>query len=183
MAAAIVIALRLILPITILRWPLAGGVLAMLIDALDVVLVDALAKALGEAPEFGPFYAQIDKWLDTYYLGLELVVSRRWVEPILRRTAAGLFAWRLIGVILFEITAQRPLLVVFPNLFENLFLYVLLARRFAPNLLPRTWRQMLIVLVVLFVPKAIQEWVLHWEQLHPWQWLRETIIRPVLGGP
>jgi hypothetical protein len=41
---------------------------------------------------------------------------------------------------------------------------------------------MLIVLVVLFIPKAIQEWVLHWEQLHPWQWLRETIIRPVLDG-
>jgi hypothetical protein len=182
MAAAIVIALRLILPITILRWPLAGGLLAMLIDALDVVMVDGLAKALGESPEFGPFYAQIDKWLDTYYLSLELVVSRRWIEPILRQTAAGLYAWRLIGVILFEITADRPLLVVFPNLFENLFLFVLLARRFAPNLLPRTWRQMLVALVLLYIPKAIQEWLLHWEQLHPWQWLRETIIKPILGG-
>ena len=109
MAVAIVIAMRLILPLSILRWPLAGGLLAMLVDALDVVLVDALAKALGEAPEFGPFYAQIDKWLDMYYLSLELVVSRRWIEPMLRRTAAGLYAWRLIGVVLFELTADRPL--------------------------------------------------------------------------
>ena len=182
MAAAIVIALRLVLPLTILRWPLAGGLLAMVIDALDVVMVDALASALGQAPEFGPFYAQIDKWLDTYYLALELVVSRRWTEPILRRTVAGLFAWRLIGVILFELTGQRPLLVVFPNLFENVFLFVLIARRFAPGLLPRTWGQMLVVLALLYIPKAIQEWVLHWQQLHPWQWLRDTIIRPVLGG-
>ncbi|MGH7535778.1 MAG: hypothetical protein ACREMG_09345, partial [Gemmatimonadales bacterium] len=69
MAATIVIVLRLVLPLTILRWPLAGGVLALVLDALDVVLVDAIAGALGEPGEFGPFYAQIDKWLDTYYLG------------------------------------------------------------------------------------------------------------------
>ena len=37
-AALIVIALRVVLPLTILRWPLAGGILALVIDALDVVL-------------------------------------------------------------------------------------------------------------------------------------------------
>jgi hypothetical protein len=42
--------------------------------------------------------------------------------------------------------------------------------------------QLALVLVVLFIPKAIQEYVLHWEELHPWQWLRETVIRPILGG-
>ena len=70
MAVAIVIALRLVLPLSILRWPLAGGLLAMLIDAADVVLVEALAPVLGESPEFGPAYAQIDKVLDLWYLSL-----------------------------------------------------------------------------------------------------------------
>lgn len=181
MAAAIVIALRLVLPLTILRWPLAGGVLALVLDALDVVLVDALAGAIGEPPEFGPFYAQIDKWLDTYYLGLELWMVRRWQEALPRGVAIILFVWRLAGVIAFEVTGFRPLLLIFPNLFENLYLYVLVVRRWFPMLMPRTVPQVLLVLVVLMVPKALQEWVLHWEQLHPWQWLRNEVLRPLLG--
>lgn len=182
MPAIIVIALRLIVPLAILRWPLAGGLLAMVVDALDVVLVDAIAGALGLPPEFGPFYAQIDKWLDLYYLGLELVVVRRWPEPLPRRAATGLFAWRLLGVVAFEISAYRPLLVVFPNLYENLYLYVLVVRRWFPRLMPRTVAQTVLVLVALLIPKLLQEWVLHWEELHPWQWLRETFVVPILGG-
>ena len=176
MPAAIVIALRVILPLTILRWPLAGGLLAMLVDALDVVLVDAIARQMGVPGEFGSTYAQLDKWLDTYYLAIEAVVVRRWPEALLRGTALALFGWRLIGVILFEATALRPLLVLFPNLFENLYLYVLIARRFAPRFLPQTPAQMVLLLLTLYVPKAIQEWALHWEELHPWQWLRSTLF-------
>jgi len=181
MPAAIVIAIRVLLPLTILRWPLAGGVLCLVVDAVDVILVDALSRVLGGSPEFGPFYAQIDKWLDTWYLAFELWVSRRWPEAMLRGTVGALFLWRLAGVIAFEITAVRPLLLVFPNLFENVYLYVQAARRFAPRFLPKTYPQLLLVLVILFIPKAIQEYVLHFEQLHPWQWLRDTLIRPVLG--
>jgi hypothetical protein len=182
MAVAIVIALRLVLPLSILRWPLAGGLLAMAIDAFDVVLVEGLARVFGESPEFGPLYPQIDKWLDTYYLSLELVVTRRWTDALLRRTALVLFAWRIAGVVLFELTSIRQVLVVFPNLFENFYLYVLIMARVAPRLVPRTARQLVLVLVVLYIPKAIQEWVLHAEQLRPWQWIRDTILRPWLEG-
>lgn len=182
MAVLIVLALRLGLPLTILRWPLGGGILALVVDALDVVLVDSLAAALGEPREFGPLYAQIDKWLDTYYLALEVIVARRWIESVPRRTAYALFGWRLLGVVLFEITASRPLLVVFPNLFENFFLYVLVVRRWFPRLMPRTLLQTVVVCAVLLVPKLIQEWVLHWEELHPWQWFRATFVDPLFGG-
>ena len=54
MAVALVIALRLVLPLSILRWPLAGGLLAMAVDGLDVVLLEGFAPIFGEAPEFGP---------------------------------------------------------------------------------------------------------------------------------
>jgi hypothetical protein len=182
MAGLIVIAIRVVVPLTILRWPLAGGVLALVVDALDVALVDAIASLLGEPPEFGPLYAQLDKWLDLYYLGLEVVVARRWTNPVTRLTAYALFAWRLVGVILFEITVYRPLLVVFPNLFENYFLFVLIAQRWFPRFEPRTWPQSVVAALILLIPKEIQEYVLHWEELHPWQWLRETIIEPLLGG-
>ena len=182
MAALIVVALRLALPLTILRWPLAGGLLALVVDAVDVVLVDLIAGVLGQPGEFGPFYAQLDKYLDLYYLALEVVVARRWTEPVLRRTAYLLFGWRLVGVILFEITVSRPLLVVFPNLFENFFIYILVARRWFPRFVPKTVAQTVIVSLVLLIPKEIQEFVLHWEELHPWQWLRDTLIKPLLGG-
>jgi hypothetical protein len=181
MPALIVIALRLVVPLTILRWPLAGGLLSLVIDALDVALVDAIAGLLGQPPEFGPVYAQLDKYLDTYYLALEVIVARRWQEMVPRRAAYLLFAWRLLGVVLFEITVYRPLLVVFPNLFENFFLYVLVVRRWFPRFMPRTVLQTVVVNLILLVPKEIQEYVLHWEELHPWQWLRETLLKPLLG--
>jgi hypothetical protein len=77
---------------------------------------------------------------------------------------------------------SHPLLLVFPNLFENLYLYVLIVRRWFPRFMPRTAAQTALVSLVLLVPKEIQEYVLHWEELHPWQWLRDTIIKPVLGS-
>ncbi len=185
MASVIVIALRLVVPLTILRWPLGGAILSMVLDASDVILVDGIARVLGERGEFGPFYAQIDKWLDTWYLTLELIVTRRWPEPMLRQAALLTYVWRLAGVVAFEATAYRPLLLLFPNLFENFYLYVLVVRRWLPRLLPRTLVQLAVVLGVLLVPKLIQEWVLHWEEMHPWQWLRndvlEPLFRPLLG--
>ena len=103
-----------------------------------------------------------------------VVVARRSPEALLRRAALALFGWRLLGVVLFEATAIRPLLVVFPNLFENFYLYVLIVRRVAPRLVPRTPAQLLLVLLLLYIPKAIQEWALHFEEVHPWQWLRSV---------
>ena len=109
------------------------------------------------------------------------VVVRRWPESIARDSAILLFVWRLAGVIAFEVTAFRPLLLIYPNLFENFYLYVLIVRRWFPRFMPRTVPQVLVVLGALLVPKMIQEYVLHWEQLHPWQWLREQVIGPILG--
>src|SRR4029077_19017283 len=120
---------------------------------------------------------QIDKRLGLWYPSLELVVPRRWREPLGKRGAGGLCGWRLIRVVLFEITASHPLLFIFPNLFENFYLYVLIVRRFAPRLEPRTRLQLAAVLAVLLIPKLVQEYVLHVEELHPWQWLRETFVR------
>ncbi len=182
MAPILVVAIRLLVPLSILRWPLGGALASMLVDMLDVVLVDTFARLLGEPPEFGPVYAELDKWLDLYYLTIEAYVASRWTEPLLRWTALALFAWRVVGVVAFSVTAIPETLFIFPNLFENLYLYVLIARRFAPRLIPRTAAQMLVLLLILYIPKAVQEWLLHWEEAHPWQWLRDTFIRPIVGG-
>ena len=62
----VVIAIRGLLPLTILRWPRAGGVVAFLADTLDVVLLELLGVS-----DFG-IYNELDKALDTYYLALEV---------------------------------------------------------------------------------------------------------------
>ncbi len=111
----LIVLIRIIVPLTILRWPLAGGVLALLADALDIVLASLI--------DLGGLwsYHSLDKYLDTYYLGLEAIVAQRWLA-LPRWTATLLFGYRLIGVVLLEPTNIRMLLFVFPALFENFFL-------------------------------------------------------------
>lgn len=171
-SAQIVVALRLVVPLSIFRWPLRGGILSAALDATDVILVDAFARELGEPRGFGATYPRLDKWLDTFYLAIEAAESTRWAEPLARRTSLALFAYRLMGVSLFEATGVRRLLLVFPNVFENFYWFVLIARRTRPSRVPTRLGRMAIVVGLLALPKLAQEWVLHSAKLHPWQWLR-----------
>jgi hypothetical protein len=167
----IIIALRLLIPLTILRWQLTGGIIAMLLDALDVVLIELIGRG-----GFGDHYAQLDKLLDSYYLTLELIVAWRWSNRFARQPAIALFGYRVAGVVLFELTGVRVLLVLFPNLFENWWLYCVFVFRFFPRLVPHSWRSTITPLVILLVPKMGQELLLHYYEAHPWNWLKEHVL-------
>ena len=164
----IVIALRIIVPLMILWRPLPGSIIAMLLDALDVVMVEFFGPG-----GMGPHYHNIDKLLDTYYLSLQAWVALGWTDKRLRLTAIVLFIYRLIGVGVFELTGWRPTMFVFPNLFENWFLFVLIRNRFFPSLRLDTWRQIAIWLGILYIPKVVQEYVLHVAQAQPWGWIKD----------
>lgn len=166
------LALRLLAPLTILRWPLVGGIGAMVIDAVDVIIVDAL----GADAFWNDYYAEIDKGLDTYYLAIEALVAWRWTNAWARWPALVLFAIRLVGAAAYELTGARALLFVFPNLFENWWLYCVVVARFWPRLTPRSARATGTVLVLLLVPKLVQEYYLHIVQVHPWVWLRSLLF-------
>lgn len=152
----IVIGLRLAIPLLILRYPLAGGVAAMVLDAFDVVIIDSLG--LGG---FGDHYSQLDKLLDTYYLTLELIVAFRWISTYARLPAIALYVYRGIGVIAFEASGARALLLVFPNLYENWWLYCVFTAQFLPRFYPRSIRSVAILMIVLLIPKLGQEYLLH----------------------
>ena len=175
-ARTIVIVLRLIVPVSIFRWPLAGGVASMVLDGLDVVLVDVLANLLGEEPGFGDTYQTMDKSLDIYYLSFELLVSLRWQLTLARNASIALFVYRVAGMVAFGLTGTRILLFVFPNLFENFYLYYLVATRFFPRLVPTTPRQLAVALLVLYIPKLAQEYVLHFAELKPWSTFKSTFL-------
>ena len=164
---AIIVVIRLIVPLSILRWPLAGGLLALAVDALDIVLATVI--------DLGGLwsYHNLDKLLDTYYLGLEVVVAQRWA-PLARWTATGLFGFRAIGVILFQATNMREFLFFFPGLFENFFLFNAVLLQFYPRYV-LTPRRLGMWLAILLVPKMAQEYVLHYQR-----WLDDVVAVDVI---
>lgn len=165
----VVIGLRLVVPLLILKRPLAGGIIAMLLDALDVVIVEWFGPG-----GMGDHYHSIDKVLDLYYLGLEAWVALSWTERLPRLTAISLFVYRVAGVIVFELTNWRPALFLFPNLFEHWFLFVLVRNKWFPNLRLDSWGRIALWLVLLYIPKLGQEYLLHVAEAQPWDWIKST---------
>jgi len=170
--AAIVVALRIVVPLLIFRQQLVGGIAAIVVDTLDVVLIDAMG--LGG---FQGNYHQFDKLLDIYYLTIELIVALRWNNPYARNPAVVLFVYRACGVLLFEVTKQRITLFLFPNLFENWWLYCVATSRYWPRLYPRSLRLAAVSLLVLLVPKMAQEYVLHFSEAQPWDWIKRNVLQ------
>jgi hypothetical protein len=150
-------AIRILGSLPVLRWPLAGGILAIVVDLSDLLLRDVLD--LGGIPDYQSF----DKWVDQVYLGAFLVVALRWSAPE-RAISVGLYLFRLVGFAAFELTGERALLLLFPNVFEPWFLLVAGIHRFRPGF---AWRPAttIAVLAVLVAIKEVQEWALHGARL------------------
>jgi hypothetical protein len=167
----IVVALRLIVPLSIFRYPLASGIISMLLDGADVILVGLISPG-----GFGSHYAQLDKGLDTYYLSSELLVALSWASPYARLPAIALFVYRLVGVAAFEITSTRLMLLIFPNLFENWWIYCVATVTLWPRFYPRTWKTVGAVLFLLLIPKMGQEYLLHYAEAKPWEWTKQHLL-------
>jgi hypothetical protein len=152
----VIAAVRIAGSLPVLRWPLAGGLLAILVDLSDLLLRDLLD--LGGVPD----YQGLDKWLDQVYLGCFVLVALRWSGPA-RSVAVALYVFRLVGFAAFELSHERALLLLFPNVFEFWFIAVaaLGATRVA------TWSRphLVLALVVLTGLKEVQEWALHGARL------------------
>jgi hypothetical protein len=170
----VVIGLRLIVPLLILRFWVTGGIVAMLLDGADVIITDAL-----DLGGFGDHYAELDKVLDSYYLSLELLVALGWRNAWTRLPAVALFAYRLMGVVLFEVSDARIFLFVFPNMFENWWLYVAVVMKWFPRADPHDARTVVIPMLALLVPKMAQEYLLHFAEAKPWGWTQDHILEPI----
>jgi len=157
-AEVLVIALiRVAGALPVLRWPLAGGILAIVVDLSDLLLMNVLD--LGGVPD----YQRLDKLLDLVYMGTFLVVAQRWTGPD-RWVAVTLFAWRMVGFAAFELTGERWLLLVFPNVFETWFLLVaLLHHRWYP--VPWTPWRLAAAFAGILALKELQEWAIHQARL------------------
>lgn len=156
-AEILVIALiRIAGSLPVLRWPLVGGIVAVLVDLSDLLLRDVLD--LGGVGD----YQSLDKWLDQVYLATFLIVALRWAgRP--RRIAVGLYVFRLVGFVAFELTGERSVLLLFPNVFELWFLLV--AAIGADRVGGWSAHRYALSLVLLTAAKEVQEWAIHGARL------------------
>ncbi len=171
----IIILLRLFIPLTIFRWPLWGTVASATIDLLDVVIADILGAGgiVSKIPK--GMYDKGDKIFDMYYLAIACITSLSWKDLLAKWTSIILFVYRIIGVILFEVTGTRWLLLVFPNLFEHWFLFWAARNKYFKKFKLNT-KKLILILLALLIPKLIQEYLLHYAVITPW-----TRIKLLLG--
>lgn len=172
MGTLIIIGLRLLVPPLILRFPLTGGLAALALDYWKNPLMDMI----GGGQFFFANYHSLDKLLDIYYLSFEMIVALRWSEARLRGTAGTLYFMRLVGVVLFEVTRLRWLLVVFPNVFELFFLSIVAFKRWLPEAVPRTGPQVAWLVGIVALPKLAQEYILH-IRYEGWDWFINKLFK------
>ncbi len=167
----IIAAVRIAGSLPVLRWPLAGAIIAMLVDLSDLFMMNLIH--LGGVKNYQSF----DKWLDQVYMLTFLVVALRW-QAAPRNMAIALYTYRMAGFVAFEITQSRDLLLFFPNVFEFWFVFVAALKQFrleeqrpaarsrVPGLrflVPFRYSraQFATVGVVLLAGKLLQEYALH----------------------
>ena len=148
---AVFIAFRVASALPTLRWPFAGALIALVADFADLFLMDAIGGISD--------YQRLDKLCDLAYIGAFLVVAARW-SGLERVIALVLFAYRMVGEVAFELTGERALLLLFPNVFEFWFVAVAARRHYRPER-ALTLGQASVALVILLVGKEAQEYFLH----------------------
>lgn len=114
----LVVACRLLVPLLIPRFPLPAVLACLVIDGVDQTVFQRWTDL--ELTN----YQSYDKALDVYYLSIAyLSTLRNWTNRTAIGVARFLFYYRQVGVVLFELTHWRALLLVFPNTFEYFFIF------------------------------------------------------------
>jgi hypothetical protein len=155
----VVVAARVLVPLAVFRFPLPTMLAALVIDGLDQTIFQAFGIELEG-------YQSYDKALDVYYLSMAyLAMMRNWVSRDAFDVGRFLYYYRLIGVVLFEQTQIRALLLVFPNTFEYFFdAYEAIRTRWDPRRLALGAFVGLAAFIWIVI-KLPQEWWIHVAQL------------------
>ncbi len=149
----IIAAVRVTGALLVLRWALMGSLAAIAIDLSDLFMMNLLD--LGGVGN----YQALDKWLDLAYMGTFMWVATRWGGTA-RTVAASLFAYRIVGVVMFELVDNRWVLLGFPNAFEFWFVFVAAVHHYRPSY-EFTVRRSLMWLMPIGALKEAQEYALH----------------------
>jgi len=172
----VVILIRLLVPLSMLRFPLFGAFLSILADISDVLLFEYFGKALGDT-----YYHSFDKIFDLYSLTIALYVSLQFKDKLAKKILTALYLWRLAGVALFTVFAYlgeiiRPIMVLAPNIFEYYFIAYLIILKFDKKF-KLNKKSAIILFIVIGIPKVIHEIIFHLAyQDKTWVFLRDNFL-------
>ena len=107
-------------------------------------------------------YQRIDKVLDLYWYIFALIYSVRF--PIFN-TLLFFFLLRALGTILFFVKKDRKFLVLFPNIFENLFIAYILTLPFSSLNFLLEGNTLYATLLVLSAIIIVREYLLHVKEI------------------
>jgi hypothetical protein len=169
-----VVGARVLIPLAIPRFPLPAMLAALVIDGLDQTIFQTFTSLDLTG------YQSYDKALDVYYLSIAYVATlRNWTHLDAFVVSRFLYYYRLVGVVAFELTQIRALLLVFPNTFEYFFdFYEAVRIRWDPRRMSRRLVIGAAAFIWIFI-KLPQEWWIHVAQLDA----TDTIKTVIFGVP
>lgn len=171
----IIILARFLVPLLILRFPLPGILISLVIDAVDQTIFQTFTNINLDG------YQGYDKALDIYYLTIAYIATlRNWTNLFAFKVSRFLWYYRLIGVTLFELTYEPPgprwLLLIFPNVFEYFFIFYEIVRlRWDPVRLTKRATILWAAAIWIFI-KIPQEMWIHILQLDMTDFIKEDIF-------
>ena len=167
----VVVGLRLLVPLAIPRYPLPGILAAYLLDGIDKSIYQQFTTLNLD------FYQGYDKALDNYYLTIAYISTlRNWTNHFGFEVSRFLLYYRLIGVVVFELSQVGAVLLLFPNIFEYFFdFYEVVRLRWDPRRLSRglLLRAAAFIWIVIKLP---QEYIIHVAQVDTTDWIKVNIF-------
>lgn len=166
-----VVGLRFLVPLLIPRYPLPAVIACLIIDGVDQTIFQQFTSLPLEG------YQSYDKALDIYYQTIAYISTlRNWADPYAYSVGRFLFYYRLLGVVLFEYTQQRALLLIFPNTFEYFFIYYEAYRlRWNPLRMSRRLVLGAAAFIWIFI-KLPQEYWIHIAQVDTTDFIKEDLL-------
>ena len=140
----LVLLVRVIFAPLIFIWPATSVIVSFLLDVVDGDIAPYTVSK--------ERYQIIDKTIDSWVYIFEMIYA--WINfEQFKFLLLGLFLWRMLGMILFYITSNRRIFVVFGNYFENVFFVIFFGFTKPP----------VFYFAVVFVSliKFFQEWFIH----------------------
>ena len=171
MIFGVVVASRILVPLAIPHFPLPAMLVALVIDGVDQTIFQTFTSLDLSG------YQQYDKALDVYYLSIAYIATlRNWTNLPAFSVSRFLYYYRLVGVVVFELTQIRAVLLIFPNTFEYFFdFYEGVRARWDP----RRMSPRLVIGAAAFIwifIKLPQEWWIHVAQLDMTDFIKENIF-------
>jgi hypothetical protein len=166
-----VIAARILVPLAIPRFPLPAMLAALVIDGLDQTIFQTFTNLGLEG------YQNYDKALDVYYLSIAYTATlRNWTHQTAVAVSRFLYYFRLVGVVIFEVTQVRAVLLIFPNTFEYFFdFYEAVRVRWDPRRMSKRLIVGAAAFIWIFI-KLPQEWWIHVAQLDATDTIKTVIF-------